>query len=242
MGALLFTLLLAFLAGALTTINPCVLPLLPIVFASALTSGKFGPIALVAGLIASFTIVGAAIAASGSLLGLDEHLLRFIAAVLFAFIGIALVVPAFEQQFSALFARVGASGAALAGRASAFGIPGQFAVGLLLGAVWSPCSGPALGAAIGLAAQASGVPQAMLRLFVFGLGAASILMLLAFGSRAVILQRRERLAKVAPAAKRIAGALFLALGLSILTGFDKVLETKLLDLTPGWLVELTTRF
>ncbi|HVT55282.1 MAG TPA: cytochrome c biogenesis protein CcdA, partial [Xanthobacteraceae bacterium] len=164
MGALL----LAFLAGALTTINPCVLPLLPIVFASALTSGKFGPVALVAGLVASFTVVGAAIAASGSLLGLDERMLRFIAAIVFVFIGIALIVPAFEQQFSTLFARAGAGGAALAGRASTFGIPGQFAVGLLLGAVWSPCSGPALGAAIGLAAQAGGIPQAMLRLFVFG--------------------------------------------------------------------------
>jgi cytochrome c biogenesis protein CcdA len=238
MGALL----LAFLAGALTTINPCVLPLLPIVFASALTSGKFGPVALVAGLVASFTLVGAAIAASGSLLGLDERMLRFIAAIVFAFIGITLVVPAFEQQFSALFARAGTGSAALAGRASAFGIPGQFAVGLLLGAVWSPCSGPALGAAIGLAAQAGGVPQAALRLFVFGLGAASILLLLAFGSRAVIVERRARLAKIAPAAKQIVGAIFFVLGAAILTGVDKIIEAKLLDFTPDWLINLTTRF
>lgn len=235
-------LLLAFLAGTLTTINPCVLPLLPIVFASALASGRLGPIALVAGLVTSFTLIGVAIAAGGSFLGLDERMLRFLAAILFVFIGIALVVPAFEQQFSALFTKVGASGAMLASRAGTSGIAGQFAVGLLLGAVWSPCSGPALGAAIALAAQAGGTGQAALRLAVFGLGAASILLLLAFGSRAVIARRREWLAKIAPIAKQIAGTLFLVLGISILTGLDKMLETRLLDITPDWLVTLTTRF
>lgn len=238
MGALL----LAFLAGALTTINPCVLPLLPIVFASALASGRLGPVALVAGLVTSFTILGVAIAAAGDVFGLNERALRSISAILFVAIGIVLIVPAFEKKISTLFAGIGASSAALASRASAFGIAGQFAIGLLLGAMWSPCSGPALGAAIGLATAAGGVPQAALRMAVFGLGAASILLLLAFGTRAIVMRRREKLAKIAPVAKQIAGMLFLALGIAALTGFDKILETKLLDLTPDWLVALTTRF
>ncbi len=235
-------LLVAFLAGALTTINPCVLPLLPIVFASALTSSKFGPLALIAGLIAGFTAVGVLIAASGSFLGLDERTLRWLGGIAFCFIGIALLVPLFERQFSALFSRLGAGGAALAGRMSAFGMVGQFAVGILLGAVWSPCSGPSLGAAVVLAAEAGNIGQAALRLAVFGAGAATILLLLAFGSRAAVARRREWLAAVAPHAKRIAGILFLALGLAILTGFDKLIETKLLDFTPEWLVTLTTRY
>jgi cytochrome c biogenesis protein CcdA len=238
MGALV----LAFLAGALTTINPCVLPLLPVLFASALASGKLGPVALVAGLVTSFTLVGVAVAATGSLFGFDERTLRPVIGAIFVLIGIALLIPSLERKFSALFSRVGASGAELAGRASAFGIAGQFTIGFLLGAVWSPCSGPALGIAIALAAQAGGVPQAALRMAVFGLGAASILLLLAFGSRAIVMQRRERLMRIAPFAKRIAGALFLALGFSMLTGYDRVLESKLLDLTPDWLVTLTTRF
>jgi cytochrome c biogenesis protein CcdA len=238
MGALL----LAFVAGALTTINPCVLPLLPIVFASALASGKFGPLALIAGLIAGFTVVGVLIAASGSFLGLDERALRWLGGGVFCLIGIALLIPAFDRKFSALFSGAGADSAALAGRMGAFGLVGQFAVGLLLGAVWSPCSGPSLGAAIVLAAQAGDIGQAAARLAVFGAGAASVLLLLAFGSRAAIARRRERLAAIAPHAKRIAGALFLGLGLAILTGFDKLIETKLLDLAPDWLVTLTTRF
>jgi cytochrome c biogenesis protein CcdA len=235
-------LVLAFVAGALTTINPCVLPLLPIVFASALTSGKFGPLALIAGLTAGFTAAGVLIAASGSFLGLDERTLRWLGGGVFCLIGIALLIPAFERQFSALFGGIGTASATLAGRMGAFGIAGQFAVGLLLGAVWSPCSGPSLGAAIVLAAQAGDIARAALRLAVFGAGAATILLLLAFGSRAAIARRRDWLAAIAPYAKRIAGMLFVALGVAILTGFDRLIESRLLDLAPGWLIELTTRF
>jgi cytochrome c biogenesis protein CcdA len=236
MGALF----LSFIAGALTTINPCVLPLLPVVFATALTTGRAGPLALVAGLVTGFTAVGVAVAAAGSFFGIDERTIRPIVAILFIAIGAALMYSPLERKFSSLFAPIGATGATLAARASAFGIAGQFAVGLLLGAIWSPCSGPALGAAIGLAAEAGGVPLAALRMAVFGLGAASILLLLAYGSRAFVAHKRERLIWVARIAKPTAGAVFLALGLAMLTGFDKQVETMLLDVTPDWLVNLTT--
>lgn len=236
MGALF----LSFIAGALTTINPCVLPLLPIVFATALATGRAGPLALVAGLVTGFTAVGVAVAAVGSFFGIDERTIRPIVAILFIAIGAALMYSPLERKFSSLFAPIGATGATLATRASAFGVVGQFAVGLLLGAIWSPCSGPALGAAIGLAAEAGGVPLAALRMAVFGLGAASILLLLAYGSRAFVARKRGRLAWVARIAKPAAGAVFLALGLAMLTGFDKQIETMLLDVTPDWLVNLTT--
>lgn len=236
MGALF----LSFTAGALTTINPCVLPLLPVVFATALATGRAGSLALVAGLVTGFTAVGVAVAAAGSFFGIDERTIRPIVAILFIAIGAALMYSPLERKFSSLFAPIGATGATLAARASAFGIAGQFAVGLLLGAIWSPCSGPALGAAIGLAAEAGGVPLAALRMAVFGLGAASILLLFAYGSRAFVARKRERLIWVARIAKPTAGAVFLALGLAMLTGFDKRIETMLLDVTPDWLVNLTT--
>jgi cytochrome c biogenesis protein CcdA len=197
-------------------------------------------LALVAGLITGFTAVGIAVAAAGTFFGIDERTIRPIVAILFIAIGAALMYSPLERKLSSLFAPIGATGATLAARASAFGIAGQFAVGLLLGAIWSPCSGPALGAAIGLAAEAGGVPLAALRMAVFGLGAASILLLLAYGSRAFVARKRERLASVARIAKPTAGAVFLALGLAMLTGFDKRIETMLLDVTPDWLVNLTT--
>jgi cytochrome c-type biogenesis protein len=233
-------LVLAFLAGALTTINPCVLPLLPILVASAYGSGRFGPIALGAGLVASFTLVGAAISATGTFLGFDQYALRTFSAVVLVLAGVILLVPVLERQFSTAVAPLGNAGAALAQRIGGYGIAGQFGVGLLAGVIWTPCSGPSLVAAFALAAQAGGVAAGASRMFVFALGAATVIALLAFGARAVTDQRRKNLAALSPRAKQTAGAMFLIAGIAIFTGADKWLEARLLDLAPDWYVNLTT--
>lgn len=230
----------AFLAGALTTINPCVLPLVPVMAAAALASGRLGPLALGAGLVTSFTLVGVAISASGTFLGLDPHTLRLVSAALLIAAGIAFLVPQIETRIAAALAPAGRASASLAARASGNGLAGQFAIGLLVGAIWTPCSGPSLGAAFALAADAGSAPAAALRLFAFGLGAAAVIGALAYGSRRVIESRRSSFAAVSRIAKPLAGALFFAAGLAVLTGFDKRLETLLLDLMPDWLVTLTT--
>lgn len=232
-------LVLAFAAGALTTINPCVLPLLPILVGSAYASGRLGPIALGAGLVTSFTIVGVAISLTGNFLGLDRYTLRYFAAVLFVAAGIALLVPAIDRRVAAVATPVGNFGATVAQRAAGYGMAGQFAIGLLAGAIWTPCSGPSLAAAFALATEAGGAPAAALRLFVFGLGAASVIALLAIGVRAATERRKESLAAFSRYAKPVAGTMFLLVGLAVFTGFDKRLETRLLDLAPDWYVWLT---
>jgi cytochrome c-type biogenesis protein len=233
-------LVLAFLAGALTTINPCVLPLLPILVASAYASGRFGPIALGAGLVTSFTVIGVAISATGSFLGLDPFALRTFAAVIFVLAGIVLLVPAFERRLSAAAAPLGNAGASIAKRVSSYGLAGQFGVGLLAGAIWTPCSGPSLAAAFALAAEAGGVPAAALRMFVFGLGAATVIALLAVGTRAVIDRRKETFSRVSRVAKPVAGGLFLLVGIAVFAGTDKWLEARILDFAPDWYIYLTT--
>jgi cytochrome c biogenesis protein CcdA len=231
---------LAYLAGALTTINPCVLPLLPILIASSYGSGRLGPVALGAGLVTSFTVVGAAISATGTFLGFDQYALRGFSAVVLVIAGVIFLVPVLERQIAAALAPVGNAGASLAQRIGGYGIAGQFGVGLLAGAIWTPCSGPSLVAAFALAAQAGGAAAGALRMFVFALGAATVIALLAFGARAVTDQRRRNLAALSPKAKQIAGAMFLLAGVAIFTGIDKWLEARLLDLAPDWYIRLTT--
>jgi cytochrome c biogenesis protein CcdA len=228
------SLLLAYLAGALTTINPCVLPLLPILMASALASGRLGPVALGAGLVTSFTIVGVAISATGSFLGLHHQSLRVFAAALLLLAGLALLMPSLQERLSAVFAPVAASGASLATRAGNYGLIGQFSIGLLAGAIWTPCSGPSLVAAFGLAAEAQGIPAAALRMIFFSLGAATVIVLLAMGASAVTLRHH------AGKAKTLAGVLFVLVGAAVLTGADKWLESRILDLAPDWFIDLTT--
>jgi cytochrome c-type biogenesis protein len=236
MGALI----LAFLAGALTTINPCVLPLLPILVASAYGSGRLGPIALGAGLVVSFTIIGVAISATGSFLGLDTFVLRTFASIILVLAGVALLVPFAEGRLSAAFAPLGNAGAALAQRIGGYGLAGQFGVGLLAGAIWTPCSGPSLAAAFALAAEAGGIPVAALRMVVFGIGAATVIALLAIGTRAVVDRRRETVARLSRFAKPVAGGLFLFVGVAVFAGLDKWLEARLLDFAPDWYILLTT--
>jgi cytochrome c-type biogenesis protein len=227
-------LFLAFLAGALTTINPCVLPLLPILAASAYASGRLGPVALGAGLVTAFTVVGVAVSATGAFLGFPHFALRTFAASAFVLAGLVLLAPPLRQRLSTVLAPVAASSASLATRAGSHGLAGQFSVGLLAGAIWTPCSGPSLVAAFALAAEAEGVPAAAVRMIFFSAGAATVAVLLAMGVRTVAVRRH------ASTASAIAGVLFVLVGASVLTGADKWIESRLLDFAPDWYINLTT--
>jgi cytochrome c-type biogenesis protein len=233
--------LLAFFAGTLTVINPCILPLLPIVVAAAFANGKLGALALLAGLVAGFATLGVLVNATGALFGIGENSLRAGVAVLLIVFAAVLLIPALERRFSNLVAPVGVAGANLAARASNYGIAGQFAVGILLGAIWAPCSGPSVGAALSLAAEAGGYLAAAGRMTAFALGAALVLFLVAMGARSLA-ARGGSVSRIAPYAKKIAGGAFLLVGVLMMTGFDKRLEAGALELMPDWLVAFTTRY
>ena len=144
---------LAFLAGVLSTLSPCVLPLLPIVLGSALSEHRAGPLALAAGLALSFVVIGLVVATVGFAIGLDAGVFRMVAGVLLIAVGVVLLVPRLQAQFALAAGPVGNWTEQRFGGFSTAGLGGQFAVGLLLGAVWSPCVGPTLGAASVLASQ-----------------------------------------------------------------------------------------
>ena len=90
-------LLFAYLAGLLTLINPCVIPVLPIVLASAARGTKSGPIALALGMGLSFVTLGMIVATIGNSIGLTEHVLSRVGAVLMMGFGLILVIPAFPE-------------------------------------------------------------------------------------------------------------------------------------------------
>lgn len=234
------TYLWAYLAGALTLINPCVLPLLPVTIAGAFQASRLGPLAMAAGLVAAFVVVGTGVTAFGHLVGLTEEVINRAAAVLMILFGVVLLVPR-AQTVLALAASPLASGAdARLGRdTSQGGLGAQFAIGLLLGAVWSPCVGPTLGGAIGLAASGEGIPQAAFTMLVFGLGVSTVLLALAYGSREVVGARRERLMRLMPWAKPIMGVTLLLVGLALFFHLTRAVEVWLLDVMPVWLQDLS---
>lgn len=233
---------LAFAAGLLSILSPCVLPLVPIVLGAAVAAHRFGAVALAAGLAISFTALGLLLAAAGFGLGIDAGTFRLAAAAIMIVLGAILLVPSWQARLAAAGSPVSGWVDRRFGGAAGSGLAGQFAIGLLLGAVWSPCVGPTLGAASLLAAQGKDLPQVALTMAVFGIGAALPLILLGLLSRVTLMSVRSRLMSAGKLGKGLLGAAFILIGAAIISGADKRVEAALVDASPQWLTELTTSF
>jgi cytochrome c-type biogenesis protein len=226
----------------LSTLSPCVLPLLPIVLGAALGQHRLGPVALAAGLSLSFVVVGLFVATLGFAVGLDQDVFRYAAAALMIGIGVVLLMPRLQAQFALAAGPVGQWAQERTGTFSGRGLGGQFAIGLLLGVVWSPCVGPTLGAASVLAARGENLGAVALTMLAFGIGAALPLVAIGMMSREALLRWRGRMMAAGSGGKLLMGGVLLGVGLLILLGLDKKIEAVLVDWSPAWLTTLTTRF
>jgi cytochrome c-type biogenesis protein len=233
---------LAFLAGLLSVLSPCVLPLLPLVLGAAASEHRFGPLALAGGLALSFVAIGLFVATIGFGLGLDTGIFRTGAAILMILLGLVLMLPAAQTRLAVAAGPLSNWTETRFGGLSTAGLSGQFGVGLLLGAVWSPCVGPTLGAASLLASQGHDLGAVALTMFLFGLGAALPLCVLGTLSRATLVGWRDRMMSLGKGLKIALGLILVVTGLAIVLGVDKALETFLVDASPDWLTRLTTRF
>ena len=119
---------------------------------------------------------------------------------------------------------------------------GALALGALLGLVWSPCSGPLLGSALALAASDGDAGRGALILGVFGIGAATPLVAVAYASRASFSRLRGWVMGSAVVVKRVFGGVLMAVGVAILTGVDKRIEAQVNNWLPEAWLALLTRF
>lgn len=231
---------LAFLAGWLSILSPCVLPLVPIVLGAAVAAHPLGAVALAVGLASSFTGLGLFLALAGFGAGLDAGTFRLAAAVMMMALGAILIIPTWQARLAAIGGPVSNWADRSLGEFASSGLAGQFAIGLLLGLVWSPCVGPTLGAASLLAAQGRDLPQVTLTMIAFGVGAALPLALLGLLSRAALARVRSRLMSAGRFGKALLGAAFILVGAAIASGVDRSIEAALVDASPAWLTQLTT--
>ena len=232
----------AYLAGLLTLINPCVLPVLPIVLVGALNASKAGPLALAAGMSVSFVVFGVFVTAFGAAIGVTQDLLAQIGAVLMMVFGIILVVPQFAHRFEMATAGVAAGADARMNDIDAGSTRGQFLGGLLLGTVWSPCIGPTLGGAIALASQGENLFYVTLIMVAFAAGVSTLIIGLGLGAREAIRNRATALRGLAERSKPIIGATFIAVGAMLLFRVHHMIEAWFLDVMPYWLQDLSVMF
>lgn len=231
---------LAFAAGALTILSPCVLPLVPIVLGSAAQAHRRGPLALAAGLVVSFTLTGFLLATIGAASGFDGDWVRLFGAALLVAAGVALLVPGVQALLTRAATPLAAWANARQAGMERYGLAGQAAIGVLLGLVWSPCVGPTLGAATVLASQGENLAIVAMTITAFGLGIASVLLVLAVATRSLLARWRGRLMTAGGRGKQVLGGLLMVVGVLIFTGGDKMIEGVLVSASPDWLVDLTT--
>lgn len=238
----LLALPLATLAGGLTILSPCILPLTPIVLTSSLDQHKYGPAALALGLGLSFACFGVGLSLAEAAFGFDVDVVKQVGAILMIGVGLFTLIPKSRAIFAVALAPVSAWAANRSTGIKNDSLAGQFGLGALLALVWSPCVGPTLGAAFALSSQGQGLWLAGLTMLAFGLGASGVLLVIAYGFRQSITRYRPALLTFARHSQSLMGVGLLLVGLLVLSGLDQAFGRIVVAASPAWLVELTTKF
>jgi cytochrome c biogenesis protein CcdA len=237
----MFSLAFAFLAGTLTILNPCVLPLVPVVLSGARARGVGAPLALAAGLALTFGIVGTVLASTGTELG-DTGVVRLIAAGLMTVFGLALMVPAVGHRLEIVLSPLAQWSEGAAARLPSVGLFGAAGMGAVLAIAWAPCVGPSLGAAIALAATGGSQAHVFATMTVFALGAAASLLSAGFVLGRLAGSGRSAAGRTALIGRTLLGCSFVLVGVAILTGYDKIVEAMIVEAMPEWLVMFATQY
>ena len=230
---------LSLAAGSLTTLSPCVFPLLPLVLGGALQGNRFAPVAMGAGMIASFAGIGMLLGAVGPALDIDADTVRTAGAAMLIAFALVMLVPALGERFTQWMLPIASSANAASARLDSGSLFGALALGGVLGLVWSPCSGPLLGSALTLVASEGGVARGGIVLGIFGLGAAVPLVAVAYASRSGFARVRGWVLARIEQVRHVFALLLGAMGVAILSGGDKWLEARLTQWMPDAWVNLT---
>jgi len=227
-----FAIPLAFLAGILSLLSPCVLPMIPVVASSATQSSRKGIVTLALGLSLSFAFAGTILTFALISLGLSPEVLRYFSAVLLLAIAVTILVPKAGEWLTLKLSQL--TSKLPSQNINGNGVMTQFAVGASLGLVWLPCVGPTLGAAIALASTGQSMFSAFLVMLAFGVGTAIPLI----GFSLLMKNSIGKWLNGGLVGKKIMGISLIILALTILTGFDRTLEALALEIMPEWLYNI----
>ncbi len=237
------TIIISYLAGILTCLSPCILPVLPFIMGSSLQKSRLGPVLLCAGLITSFSILGGILISTGSLLGVSQGVVKTFASILMILIGIILISSKSQEILAHLLSNFSNKADRFLSKFDHLNhYLAQFLVGTLLGILWSPCAGPTLGGSMALAAKDGFTSEFLFSMVAFSAGATTPMLLIAYSTQSVLIKKRANIISASSAIKIIFGWSLLLIGMLTITGFDKQMESIILNLLPDWLINLSVYF
>ncbi len=173
----------AFLAGIVTILSPCILPILPIILSSTIggqNTGKSRPIGVVIGFILSFTFFTLFLSTIVRLSGISADALRFISVLVIGGFGITLLIPQFQLLVEKLFSKLARLMPSSQNRT---GFGGGLLIGVSVGLLWTPCVGPILASVISLAITGTVTFDAFLITLAYSLGTAIPMFLIILGGQ-----------------------------------------------------------
>ena len=230
---MLVILALAFVAGVLTILAPCTLPVVPLVLGSTITGGRGRVVGVMAGFGLTFVATTVVLASALAALGLTTDLLRLLSGIVLALMGLTLVVGPLGARIGGRLTGLAGLGTTVAGRPVGDGMVGGLIVGAAIGLVWAPCVGPIMAGVIALALTRGPSVETVAIASAYAVGAGIPLALVAtWGRRA--------LGRIADAALRVRlqrglGAAMIVAAALLITGLDLTLETRAAAvLADGW--------
>ncbi|KKQ73682.1 MAG: hypothetical protein US96_C0056G0008 [Candidatus Woesebacteria bacterium GW2011_GWB1_38_5b] len=228
----------AFLAGIITVLSPCILPILPIILTSSIggvNTGKSRPIGVVIGFILSFTFFTLFLSTIVRLSGVPVETLRFVSIIVVAGFGISLLVPQFQVLLERLFSKLAGLMPSSQGRT---GFGGGLLIGFSVGLLWTPCVGPILASVISLAITGTVTLDAFLITLAYSLGTAIPMFLIMLGGQNA-LRRVPWLLSNLGHIQKIFGVLMILTAIGIFFNVDRRFQTFVLNTFPQYGTGLT---
>lgn len=226
----------SFLAGLVTVLSPCILPVLPFLLSGGATGGRKRPLGIISGFIASFTFFTLTLSVVVRATQVPADYLRGLAAALLAVFGIVLLIPALKNAFESTAVRFVPKFSAQGSANKSGFIPG-FAMGMSLGLVWTPCVGPILASVMTLAASKNLSMQAVFITLAYSLGTAIPMFVIMMGQRRIFegfKWFKTNSAKI----QKVFGALIILTSFSIIIGLDRKFETWVTERFPSYVNKL----
>ena len=228
---MLVLLLVAFISGLLTIFAPCIWPILPIVLSSSVGGGRRRPLGVTLGIIISFFVLTLSLSFLIKVFGFDANTLRLVAIVVIAFLGFTLLFPKLSSVLEGYASRLsGLFGGRLR---KGNGFMGGLFAGISLGIVWAPCAGPIFATIAALSATRAVTSQLVLVTFVYMIGTGIPLLIFAsFGSH--LLTKSRVLSSYTGKVQQLLGIMMIGMSVLIWTGYDRIIEARLLNYFPGY--------
>ncbi len=218
---------IVFLAGVVTIMKPCCLPLVPVVFSGS-GGHRFRPLAIVSGLTVSFTAMGVLVSVFGATFSGYTDSLRFVAILFIICMGFVLFDNDINIEFTKLTGSLtqGLRNIGIFNSASSIvpegSLTGGFFLGMSLGVLWIPCVGPILGAVLALVASVGNTTYGASMLFVYSVGMSLPMLSIAFYGKRVT-NRYKWFSRNGELLKKLSGLVLIVIGVMLLFGIDKLI-------------------